>query len=121
MNGEPLPFEHGFPARLVVSGLYGYVSATKWLREIEITEWDAFDAYWIPRGWAKVAPIKLQSRIDTGTGQIKQKLEDYSQERIANILDWQRRYGIPVLPLTASEESVAQLRRLLGIFQGAPR
>ncbi|MDH3189118.1 MAG: molybdopterin-dependent oxidoreductase [Acidimicrobiia bacterium] len=65
MNDEPLPFEHGFPARLVVSGLYGYVSATKWLSEIELTGWDDFDAYWIPRGWAKEAPIKTQSRIDT--------------------------------------------------------
>jgi DMSO/TMAO reductase YedYZ molybdopterin-dependent catalytic subunit len=65
MNGEPLPFEHGFPARLVVAGLYGYVSATKWLSEIELTGWDEFDAYWIPRGWAKEAPIKTQSRIDT--------------------------------------------------------
>lgn len=65
MNGEPLPFEHGFPARLVVAGLYGYVSATKWLSEIELTGWDNFDAYWIPRGWSKEAPIKTQSRIDT--------------------------------------------------------
>jgi DMSO/TMAO reductase YedYZ molybdopterin-dependent catalytic subunit len=65
MNGEPLPFEHGFPARLVVAGLYGFVSATKWLSEIELTGWDEFDAYWIPRGWAKEAPIKTQSRIDT--------------------------------------------------------
>jgi DMSO/TMAO reductase YedYZ molybdopterin-dependent catalytic subunit len=65
MNGEPLPIEHGFPARLVVAGLYGYVSATKWLSEIELTGWDDFDAYWIPRGWAKEAPIKTQSRIDT--------------------------------------------------------
>jgi DMSO/TMAO reductase YedYZ molybdopterin-dependent catalytic subunit len=65
MNGEPLPFEHGFPARLVVAGLYGYVSATKWLSEIELTSWDGFDAYWVPRGWAKEAPIKTQSRIDT--------------------------------------------------------
>lgn len=64
MNGEPLPFDHGFPARLVVAGLYGYVSATKWLSEIELTTWDAFDAYWIPRGWSKEAPIKTQSRID---------------------------------------------------------
>jgi DMSO/TMAO reductase YedYZ molybdopterin-dependent catalytic subunit len=67
MNGEPLPFEHGFPARLVVAGLYGYVSATKWLSEIELTTWDGFDAYWVPRGWAKEAPIKTQSRIDTPT------------------------------------------------------
>ena len=65
MNGEPLPADHGFPARLVVSGLYGYVSATKWLTEVELTTLDAFDAYWIPRGWAKEAPVKTQSRIDT--------------------------------------------------------
>ncbi len=65
MNGEPLPFEHGFPARLVVAGLYGYVSATKWLTEIELTRWDSFDAYWVPRGWSKEGPIKTQSRIDT--------------------------------------------------------
>lgn len=65
MNDEPLPIEHGFPARLVVAGLYGYVSATKWLEELQLTEWDAFDAYWIPRGWAKEAPIKTQTRIDT--------------------------------------------------------
>ena len=64
MNGEPLPFDHGFPARLVVAGLYGYVSATKWLSEIELTTWDAFDAYWIPRGWSKEAPVKTQSRVD---------------------------------------------------------
>ena len=65
MNGEPLPFEHGFPARLVVAGLYGYVSATKWLSEIELAGWDEFDAYWVPRGWSKEAPIKTQSRVDT--------------------------------------------------------
>ena len=67
MNGEALPLEHGFPARLVVSGLYGYVSATKWISEIELTTWDGFDAYWVPRGWSKEAPIKTQSRIDTPT------------------------------------------------------
>ena len=64
MNGAPLPPTHGFPARLVVPGLYGYVSATKWLTEIELTTWEAFDAYWVPRGWAKEAPVKTQSRID---------------------------------------------------------
>lgn len=68
MNGEPLPVVHGFPARLVVAGLYGYVSATKWLSEIELTAWDDFDAYWIPRGWAKEAPVKTQSRIDVPRG-----------------------------------------------------
>jgi DMSO/TMAO reductase YedYZ molybdopterin-dependent catalytic subunit len=64
MNGSPLPVVHGFPARLVVAGLYGYVSATKWLRQIELTTWDGFDGYWVPRGWAKEGPIKTMSRID---------------------------------------------------------
>ncbi len=64
MNGEPLPASHGFPARLVVPGLYGYVSATKWLSDIELTSWDDFNGYWIPRGWAKLGPIKTMSRID---------------------------------------------------------
>ncbi|HEY3241440.1 MAG TPA: molybdopterin-dependent oxidoreductase, partial [Acidimicrobiia bacterium] len=64
MNGELLPLDHGFPARLVVAGLYGYTSATKWLEEVELTTWDSFDAYWIPRGWSKFAPVKVQSRID---------------------------------------------------------
>lgn len=65
MNDEPLPLRHGFPARLVVSGLYGYVSATKWLSEIELTTLEDFDGYWIPRGWSKLGPVKTQSRIDT--------------------------------------------------------
>jgi len=65
MNGDLLSSLRGFPARLVVPGLYGYVSATKWLTEIELTTWDGYDAYWVPRGWAKKAPIKTQSRIDT--------------------------------------------------------
>lgn len=64
MNGEPLPIAHGFPARMVVPGLYGYVSATKWLAELELTTFADFDAYWIPRGWAQQAPIKTSSRID---------------------------------------------------------
>jgi DMSO/TMAO reductase YedYZ molybdopterin-dependent catalytic subunit len=64
MNGEPLPLEHGFPARLIVPGIYGYVSATKWLSEIEINKWSDEAGYWIPRGWAREAPIKTQSRID---------------------------------------------------------
>jgi DMSO/TMAO reductase YedYZ molybdopterin-dependent catalytic subunit len=65
MNGEPLPLAHGFPVRMVVPGLYGYVSATKWLAEIELSSFRDFDAYWIPRGWAQQAPIKTESRIDT--------------------------------------------------------
>ena len=65
MNGQPLPQRHGYPARLIIPGLYGYVSATKWLSELQLTGWDEFDGYWIPRGWAKEAPILTQSRIDT--------------------------------------------------------
>jgi DMSO/TMAO reductase YedYZ molybdopterin-dependent catalytic subunit len=64
MNGERLPVKHGFPARLVVEGLYGYVSATKWLRTIELCDWEEVDGYWIPLGWSKEGPVKLQSRID---------------------------------------------------------
>ena len=71
MNGEPLPELHGFPARLIVSGLYGYVSATKWLRELALTTWDGVDGYWIPRGWSKEGPVKIASRIDVpGRGDI---------------------------------------------------
>ena len=65
MNGEPLPVEHGFPVRMVVPGLYGYVSACKWITEIELSSFEDYDAYWVPRGWAPRAPIKTQSRIDT--------------------------------------------------------
>ncbi|WP_328302011.1 molybdopterin-dependent oxidoreductase [Streptomyces sp. NBC_00435] len=65
MNGGPLPFEHGFPVRMVVPGLYGYVSACKWLRELRLTTFDAYDAYWVRRSWAQRAPVKTQSRIDT--------------------------------------------------------
>ncbi|MDW3220424.1 MAG: molybdopterin-dependent oxidoreductase [Acidimicrobiales bacterium] len=68
MNGEPLPLEHGFPARLIVPGIYGYASATKWLTEIELTTFDDFDHYWVPRGYAAQAPIKMQSRIDRPRG-----------------------------------------------------
>jgi DMSO/TMAO reductase YedYZ molybdopterin-dependent catalytic subunit len=65
MNGEPLPDAHGFPARLVVPGLYGYASACKWLREIHLTTFEGFDAYWVERGWAKEGPMRTMARIDT--------------------------------------------------------
>lgn len=65
MNGEPLPLEHGFPVRMVVPGLYGYVSATKWLTELKVTTFAEDEAYWTPRGYSAEAPIKLSSRIDT--------------------------------------------------------
>lgn len=65
MNGEPLPLEHGFPVRMVVPGLYGYVSATKWLTELKVTTFADDEAYWTPRGYSAEAPIKFSSRVDT--------------------------------------------------------
>ncbi|MFA7763414.1 molybdopterin-dependent oxidoreductase [Streptomyces sp. NRRL S-448] len=65
MNGEPLPLAHGFPVRMVVPGLYGYVSACKWIEDIELTTFDAYDPYWVKRAWAARAPVKTQARIDT--------------------------------------------------------
>ncbi|GAB1508297.1 molybdopterin-dependent oxidoreductase [Actinophytocola sp. KF-1] len=65
MNGEPLPQEHGFPARMVVPGLYGYVSATKWVTDMELTTFADKQGYWVPRGWSAKGPVKTQSRIDT--------------------------------------------------------
>lgn len=65
MNGAPLPREHGFPARLVIPGLYGFISATKWVSRLTLTTYDRKHAYWTKRGWATDAPIKISSRIDT--------------------------------------------------------
>ena len=70
MNGEPLPTQHGFPARLVVPGLYGYVSATKWVVEMTLTRFDADQGYWTPRGWSAMGPIKIASRIDRPGGTV---------------------------------------------------
>ncbi|MCU1675568.1 MAG: oxidoreductase [Frankiales bacterium] len=67
MNGKPLPAEHGFPVRMVVPGLYGYVSATKWVVDLEVTQFAKAEGYWTPRGWDAKGPIKLSSRIDTPT------------------------------------------------------
>jgi DMSO/TMAO reductase YedYZ molybdopterin-dependent catalytic subunit len=65
MNGEPLPVEHGFPVRMIVPGLYGFVSGTKWITDMELTTFDARRAYWLQRGWGQRAPIKTMSRIDS--------------------------------------------------------
>ena len=73
MNGEPLPTRHGFPVRMVVPGLYGYVSATKWVVELELTRFVDTQAYWVERGWALRGPIKTMTRIDipNGRGQVR--------------------------------------------------
>ena len=64
MNGVPLPLEHGFPVRMIVPGLYGYVSATKWVVDLEVTTFDKFSAYWTDRGWSERGPVKTESRIE---------------------------------------------------------
>jgi len=64
MNGEVLTGEHGYPVRMIVPGLFGFVSATKWVTDIEVTTWNAFDPYWLQRGWAREAPMLASSRID---------------------------------------------------------
>src|SRR6478736_2371266 len=90
MNGAALPLEHGFPARLVVPGLYGYVSATKWLRTIELNRWSDAEGYWIPLGWAREGPIKTESRIDVPRSGAKL---DAGPTKIAGVA-WAQHRGI---------------------------
>ncbi|MFI7546460.1 molybdopterin-dependent oxidoreductase [Actinoplanes sp. NPDC049599] len=90
MNGEPLPVLHGFPVRMVVPGLYGYVSACKWITEIELTRFSDYDAYWVPRGWSALGPIKTESRIDTPRDGAKRKA---GQVTVAGVA-WAQHRGI---------------------------
>jgi DMSO/TMAO reductase YedYZ molybdopterin-dependent catalytic subunit len=99
MNREVLPADHGFPARLVIPGLYGYVSATKWISELELTTWDAFDGYWVPRGWAKEAPIKTQSRIDRPSSGATIATGDYTLGGVA----WSPTNGIERVEVQVDE------------------
>jgi hypothetical protein len=71
MNGTALPFAHGFPVRMVTPGLYGYVSATKWVTDIKVTTFGAETGYWAQRGWSQQAPIKTESRIDVPSSSVK--------------------------------------------------
>ncbi|WP_111467108.1 molybdopterin-dependent oxidoreductase [Microbacterium suaedae] len=89
MNGEPLPFAHGFPVRMVVPGLYGYVSATKWVVDLEVTRFDQARAYWTDRGWSERGPVKLQSRIDVPRG-----TEVPSGETVVAGVAWQQHVGV---------------------------
>ncbi len=68
MNGEPLPLEHGFPVRMLTPGLYGFVGACKWLVDLEVTTFAAYDPYWVKRHWSAQAPVKTASRIDRPAG-----------------------------------------------------
>jgi len=96
MNGEPLPVEHGYPVRLVVPGLYGYVSATKWVTSLELTRFDRAQGYWTPRGWSERGPIKTGVRIDTpgrtaqiGTGKVPIAGVAWAQGRGINTVEVQ--------------------------------
>ncbi|MFD4960081.1 molybdopterin-dependent oxidoreductase [Microbacterium sp. NPDC058389] len=90
MNGEPLPLEHGFPVRMVVPGLYGYVSATKWVVDLEVTRFDQARAYWTDRGWSERGPIKLESRIDVPRREQGLKAGDVMIAGVA----WQQQVGV---------------------------
>ncbi|TCI97724.1 molybdopterin-dependent oxidoreductase [Aeromicrobium sp. IC_218] len=99
MNGEPLPLEHGFPARMVVPGLYGYVSATKWLVDIEVTRFADFTAYWTEREWDEQAPIKLSSRID-----VPRAFEQVPRDRVvAGGVAWAQGVGIATVEVSVDD------------------
>ncbi|WP_344018459.1 molybdopterin-dependent oxidoreductase [Pseudonocardia kongjuensis] len=99
MNGEALPVEHGFPVRMVVPGLYGYVSATKWLTEIELTTFADRTVYWRDRGWAERAPIKTQCRIDSPTGFSQQAA---GAVRVAGVA-WAQPVGVAQVEVRADD------------------
>ena len=98
MNGEPLPIQHGFPVRMVVPGLYGYVSATKWVVDLEVTRFDQARAYWTDRGWSARGPIKLQSRID-----VPRSTDIAAGETIVAGIAWQPHTGIAGVEVRVDE------------------
>ncbi len=106
MNGEPLPVVHGFPVRMIIPGLYGYVSACKWLTRIEATTFDAVDAFWIERDWAVEGPIKIASRIDT-----PEMLREFPAGRraIAGVA-WAQTRGIAAVEVRVDDGEWAEAR-----------
>ena len=114
MNGEPLPAEHGYPVRLVVPGLYGYVSATKWVTEIEMTRWEDFDGYWVPRGWAKEGPIKIMARIDRPSNGRRLERSDDGAVDIAG-LAWAVHRGISRVEVEIDEDGEWRECELAGV------
>ncbi|WP_369795986.1 molybdopterin-dependent oxidoreductase [Actinoplanes sp. N902-109] len=104
MNGEPLPVKHGFPVRVVVPGLYGYVSACKWVTEIELTRFADFDAYWVPRGWSALGPIKTESRIDTPRDGSKKAVGDVMVAGVA----WAQHRGITKVEVQVDNQPWAE-------------
>ena len=106
MNGEPLPIVHGFPVRMIVPGLYGYVSGTKWIVDIELTRFDAYDPYWVQRGWAEQAPIKTMSRIDTPSPNRQLRAREIPIAGVA----WAQDVGIDRVDVAIDDGSVADGR-----------
>jgi DMSO/TMAO reductase YedYZ molybdopterin-dependent catalytic subunit len=96
MNGRPLPVEHGFPVRTIVPGLYGFVSACKWVVDIEVTRFDQIEAYWTSKGWAEQAPVKLASRIDVPRDG---STVEAGELRVGGVA-WQQRVGIRQVELS---------------------
>ncbi|HEU5152626.1 MAG TPA: molybdopterin-dependent oxidoreductase [Iamia sp.] len=112
MNGEPLPIAHGFPVRLVVPGLYGYIASVKWLTEIELTTFAAFDSYWVRRDYADRAPIKVMSRIDTPRSLAKPAAGTIPVAGVA----WAQTRGIAKVEVQVDDEdwAEAELAEALG-------
>ena len=98
MNGEPLPARHGYPVRMVVPGLYGYVGATKWLTQLTVTTYAKDVAYWTQRGWAPRGPVKPSSRIDTPQNvAIEYNVATIVSRGLASLLDWTVLAGYTIL------------------------
>ena len=106
MNGSVLPVEHGFPVRMVIPGLYGYVSACKWITDIEVTTFAANSAYWAQRGWDQQAPIKTESRIDVPTGQTPVRAGRISVAGVA----WAQHKGIEAVEVRVDRGPWQQAR-----------
>jgi DMSO/TMAO reductase YedYZ molybdopterin-dependent catalytic subunit len=106
MNGGPLPVAHGFPVRTVVPGLYGYVSACKWITDIEVTTYASNTAYWAQRGWSAQAPIKTESRIDIPSGQGPVKA---GRTQIAGVA-WAQHKGIDAVEVRVDRGTWRQAR-----------
>ncbi len=106
MNGQPLPIAHGFPARMVVPGLYGYVSATKWVTDINVTTFAGNYAYWAQRGWSQQAPIKTESRIDVPSGDAQIKP---GRTAVAGVA-WAQHKGIEAVEVRVDQGPWSQAR-----------
>jgi DMSO/TMAO reductase YedYZ molybdopterin-dependent catalytic subunit len=106
MNGTVLPVEHGFPVRMVIPGLYGYVSACKWITDIEVTTYASSRSYWAERGWDEQAPVKTESRIDIPTGQGSLKA---GQHQVAGVA-WAQHKGVEAVEVRVDQGAWHQAR-----------